>query len=191
MQRNLHGFFIVFVHKDITLEVEYKRYSEGGFSLFTSEIKDTALIAIGLILLASFLTFVSFMVGVRSDLSAIQEDRLQAKSRLQNHYEFNRYIESEQYGVDVISTIREYYDTNTKVGVKDELGNIVYEIDSTTAKTNPLLVDNTELAKKFVSTDLYDVVLVYEDKPLSSITKSYTRPSNAPLNVFEIVFFKR
>lgn len=164
---------------------------EGGLSLFTSEIKDTALIAVGLVLLASFLTFASFMIGVRSDLSAIQDDRLQSKAKLQSYYEFNRYNETEQYGVDVISTIREYYDTDTKVGVKDASGNIVYEIDKVTAKNTPLLVDNVELSKKFASTDLYDVVLVYEDKPLSSITRAYKKPDNAPLNVYEIVFFKR
>lgn len=149
------------------------------------------MLAIGLMLTASLLAFCMFMFGIRADLATIQSDRLSAKERLQNHYEFNRYNEETQYGVDVISTIREYYDTNTKVGVKDASGNIVYQVTKDTAKTNPLLVDNAELSQQFTSTDVYDVVLVYEDKPLSQITRAYTKPDNAPLNVYEIVFFKR
>lgn len=159
--------------------------------MVSSEIRDTAMIAVSAILLASLLGFISYLIGVRGDFSTARNNEVYAKETLDHYREFNKFSGTNTlYGGDVITAVRDYYDSGIKIAVKRG-STIVYEMDNIKARQNPNQVTNAYLTGLFPMTKQYDAVLVYTLDSVSSITTSYKKPDNAGNDVMSIVFFEK
>lgn len=161
--------------------------------MLSSEIRETVLIAVGAVLLASLLGFIMFLFGIRGDLSEVRNNQVYASNELEHLYKYNIFEEGELYGVDVISTIRDFYDSGTIIRVNDSTGGKLYEVSKDIAKNDPTLVktDYLTTVNGIEETALYDVVLVYENIDMGTVTKTYEKPENTGREVYGIVFFKR
>lgn len=161
--------------------------------MLSAEIRETVMIAVGAIMLSSLLTFIVFLFGIREDLADVRNNQVYATNELEHLYQYNVFEEGELYGVDVVSTIRDYYDTGTIIRVNSSTGSLIYQVDKQSAKNNPNLVktDYLSTVSGLEETSLYDVVLVYENIDMATVTKTYTKPENTGREVYGIVFFKR
>lgn len=129
--------------------------------MIQNEIRDTIWIGITFILLAALLTFITFLFQVRSDFAEAKNNETVNKTALQEYSEFNGYDNTEVQGVDIISAIREYYNSGVRIGVKDPDGRLVYEVDETLAKADATLIDFDNLYNTFDVSKKYKAGIVY------------------------------
>lgn len=85
--------------------------------MFSSEIKETIYVAIGLFLAAMVLTLVAFVMGIRSDLANVQNMEIATRDSMESYFSFNKYQGTILYGEDVMAVIREFADTDITVYV--------------------------------------------------------------------------
>jgi hypothetical protein len=83
--------------------------------MFSSEIKETIYIAIGLFLAAAVLGLVAFVMDIRGDFASAQNQEIAARNQMTTYAEFDKYEGDILYGEDVIALIREYADSDIKV----------------------------------------------------------------------------
>ena len=83
--------------------------------MFSSEIKETIYIAIGLFLAATVLGLVAFVMDIRSDFASAQNQEIAARNQMTTYAEFDKYEGEILYGEDVIALIREYAGSDIKV----------------------------------------------------------------------------
>lgn len=167
------------------------------------EVKSTALIAVGLSMLASLLMFVTFLMMMRSEVANIRNTEISAKQAIKDMYEFNLYHDSVLYGEDVVAAIRNYADTNVRIAVNSPTVSVAvscaapphsyvsvgyYEVDNMRAKDCSGLLNTTYLRGWFPTTHRYRAVLVYGGVDLKSVTPSW-RQDGVYSNVTGIVFF--
>jgi hypothetical protein len=151
------------------------------------EIKETVMISIAAILLASLLGFVSYLMFLRSDFATVRNTEVYAAEAMSNFREFNKYNGSTTlYGEDVTAAIRDYYDTGIRIRVNYPGG--VYYIDKYDARDNKTLVDLQYLMSRFPTNTKYMAVPVYGQVDLATVTQAYTQ-SSFDTNVSGLVFF--
>jgi hypothetical protein len=156
--------------------------------LVSSEIRDTVMISIAAVLLASLLGFVSFLMVLRSDIASVRNSEVYSTNAMANFREFNAYTGVTLYGEDVVAAVRDYYDSDIKIAVKNASGTIVYSIDKNKARQTPSLVDLTYLQGQFSTSNKYTAVLVYGNADLTTVTLAQASNS-MDTNVTGIVFF--
>ena len=93
--------------------------------MFSSEIKETIYVAIGLSLAAMVLALVAYVMGIRSDLASAQNELISTKYTMEAYTSYNKYQGAVLYGEDVMAIIREFAGSDIVVYI-DEL---VYDRD--------------------------------------------------------------
>ena len=78
--------------------------------MFSSEIKETIYVAIGLSLAAMVLALVAYVMGIRSDLASAQNELISTKYTMEAYTSYNKYQGAVLYGEDVMAIIREFAD---------------------------------------------------------------------------------
>lgn len=161
--------------------------------LLSSEIRDTVMIAVASILLASLLGFVAFLMGLRGDFASIRNNEVYTAKAMAEYKEFNKYNGTILLREDVIAAIRDYYNTDVRIAVKNRAGSIIYYMDKYEARnpysTTPLKV--SDLMNFFSdTTKRYKSVVVYGQVDLDDVTESYVEPS-VNSKVTAIVFFEQ
>ena len=76
--------------------------------MFSSEIKETIYVAIGLSLAAMVLALVAYVMGIRSDLASAQNELISTKYTMEAYTSYNKYQGAVLYGEDVMAIIREF-----------------------------------------------------------------------------------
>lgn len=123
--------------------------------MFSSEVRDTVMIAVTMILLSVVLSFASYLMLVRGQYAEVRNNEVYVHQKLSDEKELNRFNE-DAYGVDIIAVIRDYYSTDIPITVKDRNGRTIYSIDKQRAADNPTLVDNAYLFRVFNTGNLYE-----------------------------------
>ena len=154
--------------------------------MLSSEIRDTIMIAISAILLSALLGFISFLFSVRNDFAEVRNNEVRATEAMANYREFNKYNNTTLYGEDIVVAVRDYYEDTITIRVNNKSG--TYTVDKHLAKSNPSLVDITNLKTLFPTTQKYKAVLVYGQVDFSKITIDYVPPALSS-DVSGIVFF--
>ena len=93
--------------------------------MFSSEIKETIYVAIGLSLAAMVLALVAYVMGIRSDLASAQNELISTKYTMEAYTSYNKYQGAVLYGADVMAIIREFADSDIVVYIDkltDETG---------------------------------------------------------------------
>lgn len=157
--------------------------------MVASEIRETIMIAISAVLLASLLGFVSYLMILRSDIASVRNSEVYATDSMSNFREFNNYTGVTLYGEDVVAAVRDYYDSDIKLAVKNPSGSIIYSIDKNKARQTPSLVDLTYLQGQFSTNNKYTAVLVYGQVDLATVTLAH-KSDGLDTNVSGIVFFQ-
>lgn len=85
--------------------------------MFSSEIKETVYISIGLILAAIVLGLIAFVMDIRSDFAEAQNSEVVARQEMSNYSRFDKYQGEVIYGEDIIGIIREFAGTDVAVCV--------------------------------------------------------------------------
>lgn len=173
-----------------------------------NEIRDTVWLGISLILLAIILTFVVYLMGVRSDLADIKNAQATTDSELHEYAKYNQYNNVRVQGIDIASAVRDYYKEGIRIGVKDANGLLMYEVDDQLAKANPSLVDFDFLTATFPVEQYYTAYVVHSvayskllnqvkwDKTKNQMYYSgsegivYAKDANDGGQVQAIIFFK-
>lgn len=158
--------------------------------MFSSEIKETIFIAVSAVLLASLLGFVSYLMMLRSEFADARANEIRVAHDMTNYREFNTYNDRILFGEDLVAAIRDYYDTDVKIAVKDLYGDIIYYMDKDVAKTpaGKAEVEIGYLQNQFPTNNKYEAVLVYGEVDLETVTLDYDATS-INNNVSAIVFF--
>lgn len=158
--------------------------------MVSSEVKETIYIAVSAILLASLLTFISFLMTLRGEIAEVRNSEIYTYNTMSSLREFMKYNGQTLYGEDVVAAIRDYYDSGIRIGVKNSSGALIYYMDLYEAKTtegqNKLKMDY--LQTTFPTSREYRAVLVYGDTPLEDITLADASKS-INNNISGIVFF--
>jgi len=108
-----------------------------------------------------------------------------------NQLEFSKYNNTIVLREDVISAIRDYYDTDVRIGVKNTSGSLIYYMDKYKARNpsgTPLTV--SELMTFFNNPNKkYKAVLIYGYADLATIPSSYTSSGDGVVTA--ILFFEQ
>jgi peptidoglycan hydrolase-like protein with peptidoglycan-binding domain len=165
----------------------------------SSEIKETVMIAVASILLASLLGFVSFLMMVRSDFASVRNSEVNTAQAVASYKEFNKYNGDTLFGEDVVAAVRDFYDTGVKIRVNNVYAGSIkplYDVDKYLVRSKDQtdgvydedLVAIQNLYLWFPTNRTYKAVLVYGNVDLTTITETYVSPEVSK-NVSAIVFF--
>lgn len=97
------------------------------------EVKKVVYIAIGAMLLAIVLGFVSVLLSIRTDIAEIRNSEIAANKQLEQYRKFNKYDSKTLIGDEVIECIRMYYDKDVSIIVntrKNKINNRVVDASS-------------------------------------------------------------
>ena len=151
------------------------------------EIKETVFIAIGAILVASVLWFISSGIKLRNDFAHTRNSQIQTIDNAKEYREFNKYdggectgdCKNHISGWEVVAVIREYvYDEGIEIYVdKDDNGNAI-KMNSILVRMNPDNYDTTYLQTILGATSKYHTMLIYDGADPEQVTspqsKDYT-----------------
>lgn len=159
--------------------------------MFSSEIRDLTYIALSMIIISSLFLFVAALLNIRSDYANAYNTNMYYRSSMMNQLEFNKYNNTTVLREDVISAIRDYYNTDVRIGVKNKSGVLIYYMDKYVARnpgSTPLSV--SDLMSFFNDTNKkYKAVLVYGYANLQDIPQSYTSSGDGVVTA--ILFFEQ
>lgn len=157
--------------------------------MLSSEIRDTVLIGVAALLLSSLLGFIAFLMGVSGEFSEVRNNEIYTTQAIAQEKEFNKFKTATLYGGDVIATIRDYYNSDIAVAVKEGT-TTVYEVNKTLAQATPNIVQTDYLSTRFLMGTLYKPVIVYNGTPIKDVTANMPEPDSRGY-VSAIVFFKQ
>jgi len=147
------------------------------------EIKETVFIAIGLILIASVLTFLMAGLKMRGEFADIRNRQIQTLNNTKEYREFNKYngldcdgtCKNHLSGWEVLAAIREY-SNNDGIEIyvdRDKYGN-EFIMHSTLVRANPDDYEIGALQDRFSTSNSYHPMLVYD----GANPKNTTEPQN-------------
>ena len=85
------------------------------------EINEVVYIAIGVLVLAGVLGFISILVGINGDIATMRNNEVASNQRVQQYREFNKYDGVQLIGNEVIECITEYRGTDIEVLVYNKI----------------------------------------------------------------------
>lgn len=165
----------------------------------SDEIKEVIYIGIGLILTASVLLFMSYLIGIRNDFAQARNQQAQTKEYMREHREFNGYNGLEHSADcskditswEVIAIIREYVgDDSIEIYVdRDKDGNELI-MNSALVRNNPENYTYQALAKRFNQNNIYHPMLVYDGADPKTTTKPQTVDTASTVTGIRITFIR-
>lgn len=108
------------------------------------EVKKVIYIAVGAMLLAIVLGFVSVLLDIRSDIAEIRNNEIAANKSLEQYRKFNKYDSKTLIGDEVIECIRMYYDKDVTIIVntrKNRINNRVIDASSVEVENGVVVND--------------------------------------------------
>lgn len=108
------------------------------------EVKKVIYIAVGAMLLAIVLGFVSILIDIRSDIAEIRNNEIAANKSLEQYRKFNKYDSKTLIGDEVIECIRMYYDKDVTIIVntrKNRINNRVIDASSVEVENGVVVND--------------------------------------------------
>lgn len=108
------------------------------------EVKKVIYIAVGAMLLAIVLGFVSILTDIRSDIAEIRNNEIAANKSLEQYRKFNKYDSKTLIGDEVIECIRMYYDKDVTIIVntrKNRINNRVIDASSVEVENGVVVND--------------------------------------------------
>ena len=108
------------------------------------EVKKVIYIAVGAMLLAIVLGFVSVLIDIRSDIAEIRNNEIAANKSLEQYRKFNKYDSKTLIGDEVIECIRMYYDKDVTIIVntrKNRINNRVIDASSVEVENGVVVND--------------------------------------------------
>ena len=108
------------------------------------EVKKVIYIAVGAMLLAIVLGFVSVLIDIRSNIAEIRNNEIAANKSLEQYRKFNKYDSKTLIGDEVIECIRMYYDKDVTIIVntrKNRINNRVIDASSVEVENGVVVND--------------------------------------------------
>lgn len=167
------------------------------------EIRETVNLALSAIILAALLSFIAFALSLTYQISGTYNDEVYTSESLQSYYQFSNLDGNNKLtGIDVVSVIRDYKDSEVMIQVRKLSGTETFtKVDNLLNKSN-VTIDSLE-CKYYAplnggagcdkgSIDFeYKSLLVYGTQDINTIdVNTYEKPSSFDTNVTAIILYQ-